>query len=174
MRQISITIFTASTKTAFPVKKLLAFVVFILSTFPGFSNSETTETTDSSGSEYSFSEMVDNILQSLDYKTGEITIGGVATVKVPPGFKFLSAREAQAVLTRLWHNPPDFTTLGMLVPDGIDFFDDASWAITYSFEEDGYVMDDEAKDINYTELLDQMKTDIKEDRIACQTWNYTY
>jgi len=46
--------------------------------------------------------------------------------------------------------------------DFIDFFANESWAITYSFEEDGYVKDDDAKDINYTELLDQMKTDTKE------------
>jgi len=141
------------------MKKFLVFIAFILFYFQGFSNSETT---DSSGSESSFIEMVDSILQSIDYKTGEITLSGIATVKVPGGFKFLSARDAQAVLTHFWHNPPDFTILGMLVPDSIDFFANESWAITYSFEEDGYVKDDDAKDINYTELLDQMKTDTKE------------
>ena len=135
-------------------------IVFILINLNVFSASVTL---DSASAENSFVEMVDSILQTLDYKSGEISLGEIATVTVPQGFKFLSPRDAQAVLNRFWHNPPDFTILGMLVPDSIDYFDESSWAIAYSYQEDGHVKDDDAKEINYTEMLEQMKTDTKDD-----------
>src|SRR5690242_3915047 len=82
---------------------------------------------------------IDSLIGTFEYKTGHITIGSVAAVDVPAGFKFLSARHAQCVLTELWNTPPDTSILGMLVPDSMDFFHASSWAICYSYEEDGHV-----------------------------------
>lgn len=103
----------------------------------------------------------DSVISSLDFKSGEISIGNsLAMVKVPKGFKFLTARDAQTVLADLWGNPKDESTLGMLVPDSTNFLSAESWAISFSYEEDGHVEDDDAEEIDYTDLLKQMKEDI--------------
>jgi uncharacterized membrane-anchored protein len=103
------------------------------------------------------SHHADSILQTFNFQSGTIPVGTVAEVTVPPGFKYLSAHDAQTVLTSFWNNPPDADVLGMLVPEDVDFFDPSSWAITYSYDEDGHVNDDDAKSINYTDLLKEMQ-----------------
>jgi len=104
---------------------------------------------------------LDSAMKALDYKTGKITIqGDLATVTVPEGFAFLDAKDAQFVLTSLWNNPEDHDILGMLVPKGVDLLAAESWAIIYSYEEDGHVDDDDAEDTDYAELLGDMQKNI--------------
>ncbi|MCW3104003.1 MAG: putative rane-anchored protein-like protein [Bacteroidetes bacterium] len=104
---------------------------------------------------------LDSAMKALDYKTGKIAIqGDLATVTVPEGFGFLDAKDAQFVLTDLWNNPEDHDILGMLVPKGVDLLASESWAIIYSYEEDGHVDDDDAEDTDYAELLGDMQKDI--------------
>ncbi|WP_250636637.1 DUF2167 domain-containing protein [Agarivorans gilvus] len=50
-------------------------------------------------------------------------------------------------------------TLGMLFPAESTPFDDDSWGVTIEYEEDGYVSDEDADDIDYGDLLSQMKQD---------------
>ncbi|MEM7468958.1 MAG: DUF2167 domain-containing protein, partial [Pseudomonadota bacterium] len=66
-------------------------------------------------------------------------------------------------------NPPGKTTLGMLIPADKTPFDEDSWAATIEYEEDGYVSDADADEINYDDLLAQMKKDTlaaSEQRVA--------
>jgi len=157
------------------MKTVISFVLCLFLTaaafsFPGNHPDTVTVTSDPEGisdsSEFSadLSKML-QVLGSLQYKTGEVEIGnGIAKVAVPPGFYFLEANDAQAVLTDLWHNPPDRDILGLLVPDSITLFgDEASWAVTYSYMEDGHVKDDDAADTDYDELLEQMQKETKDD-----------
>jgi uncharacterized membrane-anchored protein len=101
---------------------------------------------------------LDSLIKSLDYKTGQVTIqGDLATITVPEGFGFLEGKDAQFVLTDLWNNPEDHDVLGMMVPDGVDLLAAESWAIIYSYEEDGHVDDDDAEGTDYDELLGDMQ-----------------
>lgn len=144
---------------------LLFFLTAAAFSFPGNHPDTVTVTSDSEEVSDSSEEAMSpelmkmlNVLGSLQYKSGEIEIGnGIAKVTVPEGFKFLEAKDAQAVLSDLWQNPPDPDILGLMVPDSINFFDASSWAITYSYQEDGHVKDDDAADTDYDELLEQMK-----------------
>jgi uncharacterized membrane-anchored protein len=104
---------------------------------------------------------IDSLLSTFKYLSGHLFLNTVATVDVPQGFKFLAPKDAQTVLTDFWNNPPDETILGMLVQDSIDYLDDSSWVITFSYDEDGYVKDDDAEKINYDELLQQMQEDTR-------------
>jgi len=104
---------------------------------------------------------IDSLLATFKYLSGHLFIGTIASVDVPEGFKFLGPKDAQAVLTDLWNNPPDETILGMLVQDSVQYLADESWAITFSYEEDGHVKDDDAEKIDYTELLEQMQEDTR-------------
>ena len=100
------------------------------------------------------------IWDSLDRKTGEIKIEKAgAILKVPENFYYLNAADTEKVLSEVWGNPPGQPTLGMLFPAGMTPFDDDSWAVTIEYEEDGYVSDKDANDIDYDELLTQMKKD---------------
>ncbi|WP_420385959.1 DUF2167 domain-containing protein [Roseivirga sp.] len=101
----------------------------------------------------------DSLDATMDYQYGSILLGGdIATLKVPEGFKFVNREKAKYVLTDVWGNPEDESTLGLIFPeDSNPFF--MSYAIEVSYVEDGYIEDDDAADINYYELLDQMKED---------------
>ena len=47
----------------------------------------------------------------------------------------------------------------MLFPANMTPFDNESWAVTVDYEEDGYVSDENANDIDYDDLLIQLKAD---------------
>ncbi len=106
------------------------------------------------------------IWESLDPQTGSIPLpGGVATLVVPENYYYLNPEDAQKVLVEVWGNPPGQQTLGMLFPSKTTPFDERAWGVTIDYEEDGYVEDSDAADINYDELLEQMQEDT---RVASQ------
>lgn len=97
-------------------------------------------------------------LDKLDRKTGEVKIGAAkATLNVPETLYFLDAEDARAVLEEAWGNPPDESTLGMILPAGATPLDDGVWAATISFSDEGYVTDEDAGKINYAELMASMQ-----------------
>jgi uncharacterized membrane-anchored protein len=106
---------------------------------------------------------INEIEQSLIYKTGIIELeSGNATLKVPAGFRYLDKMQSIYVLTDLWGNPADSSILGMLVPENRGVLETNSWVFTISFDEMGYVKDDDAEDIDYDDLLSELQKEIKE------------
>jgi uncharacterized membrane-anchored protein len=103
---------------------------------------------------------------ALELKTGTIELsGGVAKMRVPNGFRFLGPEGSHFVLETLWGNPRQNNLLGMLFPEK-DSGHFGSWAFVINFEDIGYVKDEDADDINYDELLEQMKEEsIEENKI---------
>lgn len=71
-----------------------------------------------------------------------------AELALPDTFYALNAKDAQYVLEKLWDNPPDDSILGLIMPAGLTPFDDASWAATITFDDIGYVSDDDAAGYN--------------------------
>lgn len=98
-------------------------------------------------------------VESIDYKAGTIALdtSGVQ-LRVPKGFYFLSAQDARRVLVEAWRNPPQAANgvLGMIMPAERTPVDD-TWGAIITFDEDGYVSDEEAAKINYTDLLKEMQ-----------------
>lgn len=137
-------------------------------------NTDSTKTgMDSTAQLNAYYDQLDSLMQTFDYKSGPITLKeGIATVTVPLGFKFLEAKDAKTVLTKLWNNPPNDDIMGLLVPDSIDYFAPESWAISYYYDEDGHVNDDDAESIKYDELLEQMKTDNVENNVQREKEGY--
>ena len=115
-------------------------------------------------------QQAQTLWDSLNRITGEIKLSnGVATLQVPESFYFLNSKDAEKVLVDVWGNPPNREVLGMLMPADVTPFDAESWAVTISYEQDGYVSDQDADKINYDELLTQMKSDTQaasEERVA--------
>ena len=106
---------------------------------------------------------VEKFLSSIQYQTGEITLGsGLARLQVPPAFRFVGAEDAAKILLA-WGNPPgEHPPLGMLFPAGATPMSEDAWAVVLQFEESGYVKDDDADHIDYSELLTTMQAGVRE------------
>jgi len=105
---------------------------------------------------------MDSINASFTYERGVVVLDGdMATINVPNGYKFLNARQSKTVLTDLWGNPPS-DPLGMLFPEETSpVSDNFTHAVEITYSEEGYIDDEDAKDIDYDELLEEMKDDAK-------------
>ncbi len=101
---------------------------------------------------------IDSIEKSLHYKTGKIELtGGNASITVPANFKFLEAAEAKYVIEDLWGNPHTHTPLGLLLPASSSATGVEGYAFVINYESLGFVKDGDAGDINYDDLLKDMK-----------------
>jgi uncharacterized membrane-anchored protein len=102
----------------------------------------------------------------LGYTSGQITIkDGLATLNLPPRFRFLGPEGSTRLLEEGWGNPEGSAegVLGMVVPSDISPLADSGWAVVISYEEDGYVDDKGAETIDYTKLLKQMQDGVQEE-----------
>lgn len=105
-------------------------------------------------------KLVDSVNKALKWQTGLVNLqGNHSTLNIPKGFKFLDAAQSQYIVSDLWGNPKDESVIGMVYPEQYGVFDDSSWAFIVSFQDIGFVKDDDADDINYDDLLKQMKED---------------
>jgi uncharacterized membrane-anchored protein len=102
----------------------------------------------------------DSLEATFNYQHGEIKLDdGIGTLNVPEGFRYLDSKQAAYVIHDLWGNPHGEGTLGMIVPENIGITDESSWAFIITYDEMGYVKDDDAGDIDYDELLKEMQSD---------------
>ncbi|WP_299714347.1 DUF2167 domain-containing protein [uncultured Tenacibaculum sp.] len=137
------------------MKKLLYVCVFFCALFSSFSQEEVLEI-----SEEIIKQKIDSINNSFQFQTGKIILdNGLAEINVPEGYKFLDAKQSNTVLTDLWGNPPS-EVLGMLFPENVGpVSNNFTYAVEITYSNDGYINDEDAKEINYDDLLSQMKSD---------------
>ncbi len=113
--------------------------------------------------EENYNTWAQELWDSLDKKQGQILIAKAnAVLNVPENFIYLDAKDAETVLVDAWGNMPSTGTLGILMPANMTAFDYDSWAVTIEYSADGYVSDEDAADINYDELLEEVKSDTAE------------
>ncbi len=96
----------------------------------------------------------------LGYQTGTINLqDGMATLRLPDSFRFIGAEGSRRLLTEGWGNPAGASegVLGMLIPAGVSPITREGWGIVITYDQDGYVNDNDAKGINYANLLKEMK-----------------
>jgi uncharacterized membrane-anchored protein len=101
---------------------------------------------------------------SFHYQHGTVKLkNDIGSIRVPAGFKYLDPEQSSKVLVDIWGNPkePGEATLGMLFPENGSVM--TSWAFNIVYDEIGYVKDDDADDINYEELLEEMKKESEEE-----------
>lgn len=98
---------------------------------------------------------------SLNPQSGVITLGdGLATIDVGENLLYLSPEDTNRVV-QAWQNPPMPNTLGMLIPTDRSLFGETNWAVVLTYAEDGWVDDEDADDLDYDELLEEMQNDIE-------------
>jgi uncharacterized membrane-anchored protein len=90
-------------------------------------------------------------------QTGSVTVGAnLATIAVPEGMQFLPPADARYLLEQVWKNPPDPSVIGMIHKEA-DSEDGAATIVVVSYSEDGHVSDDDAKKIDYDDLMQEMQ-----------------
>jgi uncharacterized membrane-anchored protein len=105
---------------------------------------------------------VKKFLDGLKYKNSDVVLANAAaTIHGNNRYYVLEAKDAQSVLEDLWGNPPDDSVLGMIVPSDRTLADEQAWAVVLTYENDGYVSDDDAATINYNDLLAEMQEGTK-------------
>ncbi|MCR6637872.1 MAG: DUF2167 domain-containing protein [Sporocytophaga sp.] len=139
-------------------KLYLLFFICFLFPFLTYSNS-TGEEEEAMEDTLSTLLYLDSLENSFKYQTGLVKIKDYATINVPTGFKFLDAEQSIYVLHSLWGNPEDPSILGLLFPENMGPLQPDSWAISIEYSEEGHIEDDDAEDIDYDDLLDDMKKD---------------
>lgn len=113
--------------------------------------------------ENDFKIQIDSIEKTFTYQHGTITLdNGVGQIKVPEGFKYLDAKQAEKVIVDLWGNPKtENISLGLLLPEAQSVLDEKGYVFNIQYDEIGYVKDDDADDIDYDDLLSDLKEESK-------------
>lgn len=98
----------------------------------------------------------------LKYQKGDISIaGGKATLHIPDSFRYIGPADCDKILVA-WGNPPGGGAEGMIIPAGVSLFGDEGWGAIVSYDEDGHVDDDDAKDMDFDDLLSDMQKGTEE------------
>jgi uncharacterized membrane-anchored protein len=103
-----------------------------------------------------------SVFAKYEPKSGTVTLGKWAEVKLAPGWLWLDGEHGRRWLRELG-NQPGPSILGVAIPP--DFIDAETFAV-YSYEDDGHIADDESPD--YDELLADMQASTKEQSKARQ------
>jgi len=87
-----------------------------------------------------------------------------ATLTVPNGFMFLDKESTQRLFVDYWGNldEDNESELGCLVPDNAQFFYQVEVAYLISYNNCGYIKDEDANSVDYDELLETMQESEKE------------
>lgn len=110
---------------------------------------------------------------SLKYQTGKVNLpGGIASLNLPANFRYLPPADTERLLVEGWGNPPGNETLGMIVPADKSILSKEGWGVVVTYEKDGHVKDDDADDINYDDLLKDMKESLQDANAERKTAGY--
>lgn len=132
------------------MKKLLAFVLSLLVCLP------------LARAEEAAAPKMDKetFLASLHFREGTVSLpGNIATLQLPANFRYLPPEDASRLL-EVWGNPPDNSTLGMIVPSSPNVLSTGGWAVVVTYDKDGHIKDDDANKIDYDSLLKDMQASI--------------
>lgn len=107
-------------------------------------------------------------LDDLSPRSGRVRIEAAnAQLDLGDSYVFYGEDDAWKILTEAWGNPPEAAegVLGLVMPKWATPFSD-SWGAVITFEEVGYVSDDDAADVDYDELLEELQAATDENNEA--------
>lgn len=99
------------------------------------------------------------LVKSLKPQHGKVPIPSAqATLDLGDSYDFYGGTDAKTILVNIWGNPPQSAdgVLGIVMPSGKSPLSD-SWGAVVTFEETGYVSDEDAAEVDYAELLGQLR-----------------
>lgn len=113
-------------------------------------------------------DAVESVLDSIRWQDGPSSaqLGSVAEIELPAGYSFVGADDTRTLM-ELMENPINGTELGLIRPEGFE------WFITFEFDEIGYVKDDDAADLDADEMLKSLKqsNDAANEERKSRGWN---
>jgi uncharacterized membrane-anchored protein len=116
------------------------------------------------GAESEAQKKAQQLLDSLKPQHGTIKLpNDVATLQLSDDFYYLAPGDAGRLLSEGWGNPPNQTTLGMVMPAKLNPLSDQGWGVIVTYDEDGHISDDDAAKIDYAELLKKMQSEQEDD-----------
>ena len=95
----------------------------------------------------------------------------VATLHLGEKYHYLAPQEASQLL-QMWGNPPDDTTQGAIYPADVNPLSEGGWAVFLTYLDEGHVDDSDAKDIDYDDMLKDMKEGTEENNDARKEAGY--
>jgi uncharacterized membrane-anchored protein len=99
----------------------------------------------------------------LKYQSGDILLPNkVATLHLEQNYRYLDPAETEKLLVA-WGNPPGAETMGAVLPANVDPFEETGWAVIVTYLDDGHVDDADAKKIDYSDLIEDMKEGTRAD-----------
>jgi len=102
----------------------------------------------------------DSVTKAMKYEKGNILLpANIVKLNIPESFKYLGVEQSKYIIEKVWGNPPMENLQGMLFPANGDPFSDSSYAYIVTYSPVGYIKDNDAKDIDYDDLLKDMKKD---------------
>ncbi len=137
-------------------------VSLLLSTLPGFAQDEN-----------SVSKGEPSFQSTLKFQSGTVAVPEAhVQLQLNDAFRFIGHEDSRRLLEEYWGNPPDDSVLGMLIPTADDLESDHSWAVVLTYSDDGYVSDEDAAKIDYSELLEDMQSDTADNNEALEEAGY--
>lgn len=133
-------------------------LLLLLSVFSfSLTSAQSLEDEDRAAQEKEVYRILDSVDATIKYQTGSVPIKDIASLNIPATYKFVPADKATWILSELWGNPKRDDILGMIVPGDYKVSSEDAWAFIVTYEEDGYVKDEDADDIDYAEMLKEMQ-----------------
>jgi len=109
------------------------------------------------GEEEASEESAETEGPELKYQTGDILLPNkVATLHLGDKYRYLDPIETNKLLMA-WGNESDLTTQGTIIAADVEPFSETGWAVFLTYEDDGHVDDSDAAEIDYDDMLKDMK-----------------
>ena len=109
---------------------------------------------------------------SFEYQTGEVVLPNkIATLHLGSEYRYLDPKETEKLLVA-WGNEPGNDTQGAIIPTEVDPMGDTGWAVILTYINDGHVDDSDAAEIDYDDMLKDMKAGTEEANEARQQAGY--
>jgi uncharacterized membrane-anchored protein len=148
--------------------KKLIFLVLSLSMLSPIWSQEETEVDSATINEWmAYYTELNEFQNNIDFKSGFIQLSDRVQLSVPIGYKYINKSDSHKILFELWNNPERDDILGMLVLDSFHLANPDDWAFVVSEELEGYVKDGDAEDIDYDDMMKELKkeeTEVNEAR----------
>src|SRR5687767_13773026 len=111
-------------------------------------------------------------MPELKYSTGDVVLPNkVATLHLGEKYHYLAPEETNQLL-QLWGNPPDEQTQGAILPADVNPFGEGGWAVFLTYTDDGHIDDSDANEIDYDDLLKDMKEGVEDSNAARKEAGY--
>jgi len=143
--------------------KTIYLSIFLLLSLNLFSQSKSEDT--SSNAEYDELKAIVDKDKSIKYQTGLVNLSDEVELNIPKGYKFMQKQDAEYVVYEFWGNPKSIDVLGLIVNENFSLLNSNNWSFVVSYDNSGYVKDEDADKIDYNEMMNEIhESEVEENK----------